>query len=83
MYGQQATANLLEHCEGASKFNKRVEWKTANIDNAHFTSEYTYLFETFSTVLQADFAILNNNGENHSENQIVSKMLEKIKVPNN
>ena len=46
-------------------------------------SKHTYSFENFSTALQDDFSILNNNGENHSDNQMVRKILDKIKVPNN
>ena len=45
--------------------------------------EHAYPFEKFSTVLQDYFTILNNNGENHSYNQMVSKIIEKIKVNNN
>ena len=53
------------------------------IYNTNFTSEHTYSFEKFSTVLQDAFSILNNNGEIYLENQMVRKILQNIKVPNN
>ena len=74
-YGQQATANLCEHYGGASELNKALAWETSNVDNSHFTNEHTYWFENFSTILQYSFIILNNNGKNHSENQMVRKIL--------
>ena len=55
----------------------------ANIDNDNFTIEHTYSFEKSSTALRDAFTILNNNGESHSENQMVRNTIEKIKVPNN
>ena len=81
--GLKATSNLCENYEGAGEFNKRVAWATAKIDNTHFKNEHTYSFDKFSTVLQDNFTILNSNGESHSENQMVRKMLENIKVPIN
>ena len=54
--------------EGAGEVNKRVAWATANIDNTHFTTEHTYLFEKLSAVLQVAVTILNTNGEIHSDN---------------
>ena len=65
-YVRRATANLHEHYEGAGEVNKRVVWATENIENAHSMSKHTYSFEKFSTVLQDDFTILNNNGKKHS-----------------
>ena len=81
--GRQTTANLREHYEGAGEVNKRVAWEMENIDNSHFASKHTYSFEKISTVLQDAFTILNNNGKSHSENQMVRKMLENVKLPNN
>jgi hypothetical protein len=81
--GREATANLRAHYEGDGEVNKRVAWATANIANAHYTSEHTYSFERFSTVLQEAFTILNDNGETHSGGQMVRKLLEKMNVPNN
>ena len=80
--GKHATANLSEHYEVSGKFNEHVAWATANIDNAHFTSDHMYSFEKSSTVSQYTFTILNNNIDNHSENQMVRKMLDKIKMLN-
>ena len=74
---------MRAHYEGDGEVNKRVTWATANIANAHYTSEHTYSFEKFSTVLQEAFTILNDNGETHSDGQMVRKMLEKIQVSNN
>ena len=81
--GREATANLRAHYEGDGEVNKRVAWATANIANAHYSSEHTFSFERFSTVLQEAFTILNENGESHSDGQMVRKMLEKIQVSNN
>jgi hypothetical protein len=81
--GREATANLRAHYEGDGEVNKRVAWATANIPNAHYSSEHTFSFERFSTVLQEAFTILNENGESHSDGQMVRKMLEKIQVSNN
>ena len=79
--GQHTTTNLREHYEGAGEVNKRVAWATANMDNAHSTSENTNLFEKFSTVLQDCFTILNNSGESYLDNQMARKMLEVIFSP--
>ena len=81
--GQQSTGKLSEHYEGAGEVNKRVAWTLANIENNHFTSEHTYSFENLSTVLKDAFTILDKNGKNYSENQMVRKICKKIKVPNN
>ena len=43
-------------------------------------SKHTDSCEILSTVLQDAFTILNNNGDNHSENKKVKKMLEKIEL---
>ena len=56
---------------------------TANIDNDNFTIEHTYSFDKFLTELQDAYTILNNNCESHSENQMIRKILEKIKLPTN
>ena len=74
---------MCYHYYGASEVNKCVTWATAKIDNTQFTIDHTYSFEKFSTVLQYAFTILNINGKNHSDHQMVRKILEKIKVPNN
>ena len=81
--GRLATESLRTHYEGAGESNKRVAWATAAIANAHYRSEHTFSFEKFSTSLLESFTILNNNGETHSEGQMVCKMIEKIQVPNN
>ena len=81
--GREVTANRRAHYECDGEVDKRVAWATANIMNAHYTSEHTFSFERFSTVLQDAFTILNDNGETHSNGQMVCKMLEKIQVPNN
>jgi hypothetical protein len=67
--------------------HKRVAWLTANVvyTSKHaysfvYTSEHAYSFESFSTVMKDAFTILNNYSENHSGNQMVRKMLQKIKV---
>ena len=81
--GQQATANLRDHCEGDSEVNKHVTLVTENIDNTHFTSEHTYSFDKLSAMLQDAFTILNNNTEIHSDNQMLRKMFSKTNLPNN
>ena len=81
--GRLATQSLRTHYEGEGEVNKRTTWANANIDNAHYTSEHTYSFEKFSTTLQEAFTILNENGQPHSDIQMVKKMLEKISVSNN
>ena len=82
-YIQQATVNLSEHYEVDGEVNKLVAWVTSNIENCHFMSKHTYSFEKFLTLLQYYFTILNGNVESHSDNQMLIKMIEKIKVPNN
>ena len=81
--GRHYTENLRGNCESDGEFNKRVACATSNIDNDDFMSKHTYSFETLSSVLQYYFIILNKNGESRLENQMVRKMLENIKVPNN
>ena len=78
----QDSVNLREYYESDGEVNKRVAWEMSNIDNSHFTSKLTYSLNNLSTVLQYDITILNKNGEKHSENQMVRKMVEKIKLHN-
>jgi hypothetical protein len=75
--------SLRAHYEGVGESNKRIAWATAAIENVHYRNEHTYSFEKFSTGLFEAFTVLNNNGEIHSEGQMVHKMLEKVQVSNN
>ena len=81
--GRHYTENLRGNYESDGEFNKRVACATSNIDNDGFMSKHTYSIEKFSTELQHAFTILNNNSKSRLENQMVRKILEKIKVPNN
>ena len=82
-YVQQYTSSLCYHYKGDGEVNEFVAWSKENIDNNHFTSEHTYSFDTFSTLLQDASTILNNNDKSHSENQMVGNIIWKIEVPNN
>ena len=75
--------SLRAHYAGVGESNKHIAWATATIENSHYRSEHTYSFKNFSTGLFKAFSVLNNNGETHSEGQMVRKMLEKVQVSNN
>ena len=81
--GRLAMGSLRAHYKGVGESNKRIAWETATIENVHHRSEHTYSFDNFSTGLFEEFTVLNNNGETHSEGQMVRKMLDKVQVSNN
>ena len=81
--GRQATANSREHYLGDGEINKQVAWAMVNIDNTQYMSKNDYSFEKFSNVVKYVFTILNNNGNNNPENQMVRNMIKKMKVPKN
>lgn len=81
--GQAATASLRLHYEGAGESNKRVTWAQAELEGAHYKSEFTWAFEKFATSLQRSYAILAINGEVHNDREKVRVMLKKMEVPNN
>ena len=82
-YGRLEMVRLREHHEGAGEANKRVAWASDTIANSHYKSKHTFSFEEFSTTIHEAYTVLNENGETHSEEQMVRKMLEKMNVPNN
>ena len=75
--------SLRAHYKGVGESRKRIAWETATIENAHYRSDHTYSFAKVSTELFEAFTVLNNNGETHSEGQMVRKMLDKVQVSNN
>lgn len=81
--GRGAFLAMDQHYMGASAQDRRREWATAIIKDAHYQNEYSYSFDRFATALKDAYRILNSTGEQHDDSEMVREMLSKIRVQSN